>query len=203
MSFRLLSTVALAGLALIQTPAAQASMTSYSDTVTVLGQEYLGVLELPLDAPGRYQVTVTDLKWFNVPLDTLKFTLFTATAPIASSQTAGTIEFFHASEEKVFLQLYAKPAAPRYAGLIGVQETAVVPLPASLWLLGSGLAALFVPGGLRALARSIAAFLVARAAQLQDVLLQFGWILRVSLTAPRTTRAPTARCGASGYAAVA
>jgi hypothetical protein len=171
--------------------------------VTVLGQEYLGVLELPVDAPGRYDVTVTDLKWFNVPLDTLKFTLFTATAPIASSQTAGTIEFFHASEEKVFLQLYAKPAAPRYAGLIGVQATSVVPLPASLWLLGSGLAGLFATGRLRALARSIVAFVVARAAELHDVLLMFGWILRVSFTARRTTHARTARRGASGYAAVA
>jgi hypothetical protein len=115
----------------------------YSDTVLAKGAEYLTVLELPLDAIGDYRVTATDLKWFDTPLQALSFGVFTATQPIKSKQGAGTLDFFKASEDKVFLQVYAKTSGSKLAGLVSLQveDQAPVPLPASLVLLGSALVA--------------------------------------------------------------
>jgi hypothetical protein len=113
----------------------------YSDTVLARGPEYGSSIELSLPGPGNYSVTAKDLKWLDVPLQALSFGVFTAKAPIETMVGAGTLEFFNAGEGKVFLQLYARPGVGKSAGLIGlhVDSFAVVPLPASLWLLLSAL----------------------------------------------------------------
>jgi hypothetical protein len=114
----------------------------YSDTVLVRGPEFLGTYELPLNALTTYKVTTKDLEWFGVPLQALKFGVFTATGPIKSMDGAGTLEFFKAAPGKVFLQIYARPAGPHLAGLVSVdcQTELVVPLPPSILLLASSLA---------------------------------------------------------------
>jgi hypothetical protein len=107
----------------------------FSDTVLVKGPEYLTVLELPLDAIGSYKVTATDLKWLNAPLQALSFGVFTSTQSLGSLQGPGTLEFYKAGSDKVFLQIYAKTTAPKYAGLVSVvvdSKVAPVPLPSSL-----------------------------------------------------------------------
>jgi hypothetical protein len=127
---------------------AAGAATVYTDTVLTSGAEYLGVFELPLQLPGTYSVTATDLKWLNTPLQALSFGVFTSTQTLATRVGAGTLEFFNAGTSKVFLQLYARTAAPRYAGLVGLDATAVavVPLPASLVLLVSALVATWLAG---------------------------------------------------------
>jgi hypothetical protein len=106
------------------------------------GPEYAAAFELPTVASGTYRVTATDLNWLNVPLQALTFGVFTATGSIKSMVGAGTLEFFHAGTGKVFLQLYARTGVGKSAGLVSMQVdsvAAVVPLPASLWLLLSAL----------------------------------------------------------------
>ena len=113
----------------------------FNDAVLVRGPEALAVLDLPFDAPGTYRVTATDMNWLGTPLAALSFGAFTSTQALETRIGAGTIEFFHASSGRVFLQLYARTGAPRYAGLIVVrgEMVNVVPLPASLLLLASSL----------------------------------------------------------------
>lgn len=114
----------------------------FGDTVLVKGPEYLTVLELPLDTVGSYKVTATDLKWLNAPLQALSFGVFTSTQSLGSLQGPGTLEFYKASTDKVFLQIYARTAAPKYAGLVSVvveSKLAPVPLPSSFVLLVSGI----------------------------------------------------------------
>ena len=114
----------------------------FSDTVLVKGPEYLTVLELPLDTIGNYKVTAADLKWLNAPLQALSFGVFTSTQSLGSLQGPGTLEFYKASADKVFLQIYAKTAAPKYAGLVSViveHGASPVPLPSSVVLLVSGI----------------------------------------------------------------
>ncbi len=114
----------------------------YSDTVLVRAPEFASVVELPTPTlAGNYRVTATDLNWLGVPLQALSFGVFTATTPIESKVGAGTLEFFYGGADKLFLQLYAKTALTKSAGLVGLQAdyVAVVPLPATLWLLLSAL----------------------------------------------------------------
>ena len=115
----------------------------FGDTVLVKGPEYLTVLELPLDAvAASYKVTATDLKWLDAPLQALSFGVFTSTGSLGTLQGPGTLEFYKASSDKVFLEIYAKTAAPKYAGLVSVivePKVAPVALPSSIVLLWSGL----------------------------------------------------------------
>lgn len=116
----------------------------YSDTVLVRGPEFASVVELaPPPTAGNYRITATDLNWLGAPLQALSFGVFTATAPVKSKVGAGTLEFFYAGAGKLFLQLYARTAPSKSAGLVGLQAdyVAAVPLPASLWLLLSALGA--------------------------------------------------------------
>ena len=116
----------------------------YSDTVLVKAPEFASVIELPASTTAsNYRITATDLNWLGVPLQALSFGVFTATGQIKSKIGAGTLEFFYAGTDKLFLQLYAKTAPSKSAGLVGLQAdvVAVVPLPASLWLLLSALGA--------------------------------------------------------------
>lgn len=123
---------------------AGATLDSYSNTVLVSGQQSLRVLELPFESRGGYWVDTKDLEWFDTPLTDLSFGVFTATDMLASKQGAGTLEFYKAGSEKVFLQIFAKPAGPHFAGLVGVRAGSVVPLPPSAGLLVSGFAAVLV-----------------------------------------------------------
>ncbi len=119
----------------------------FSDAVLVKGPEYLTVLELPIDAIGNYKVTATDLKWLDTGIKALSFGVFTSGQLLKSQQGPGTFEFYKASSDKVFLQVYAQNNAPKFAGLVSimVETTAAVSLPSSLVLLMSGIAAaLFV-----------------------------------------------------------
>jgi len=120
----------------------------FSEAVLVKGPEYLTVLELPIDAIGNYKVTATDLKWLDTEIKALSFGVFTSGQLLKSLQGPGTFEFYKASSDKVFLQVYAQNNAPKFAGLVGIvveAGTAVVGLPSSLVLLMSGIAAaLFV-----------------------------------------------------------
>jgi hypothetical protein len=132
--------------------------TVYSDTVLVRAPEFASVIELPTSAtPGSYRITATDLNWLGAPLQALSFGVFTATAPVKSKVGAGTLEFFYAGADKLFLQLYAKTAPSKSAGLVGLQAdyVAAVPLPASLWLLLSALGATGAWRSLRARAAGI------------------------------------------------
>ena len=114
----------------------------YSDTVLVRAPEFASVVELPTSMmAGNYRITATDLNWLGAPLQALSFGVFTATAPVKSRVGAGTLDFFYAGTEKLFLQLYAKTAPSKSAGLVGLEIVTVVPLPASLWLLLSALGA--------------------------------------------------------------
>lgn len=133
--------LALAVAALAATSGRADAAQIYSDTVLVSGPEYLSVVELPVQLPGTYRVTATDLNWLNTPLQALSFGVFTSTQSLGTRSGAGTLEFFNAGQGKVFLQLYAKTSAPRFAGLVALtgDAVAVVPLPASLPLLLSGL----------------------------------------------------------------
>jgi hypothetical protein len=125
--------------------AARADDPLYSSVIRASGTadapEFLTSIEMPITAAGRYQITTTDKKWLNVPLQGLSFGVFTSKGTIASKEGAGVLEFFNAGQGKVFLQIYALTGAPYYAGLIGVKaETmAVVALPSSLLLLASAL----------------------------------------------------------------
>jgi hypothetical protein len=141
MSYSRLLTVSVLALWLAL-PAGRAHATAvFSDTVLVKGPEYLTVLQLPLDTAGSYKVTATDLKWPSTPLQALSFGVFTSTQSLGLMQGAGTLEFYKAGSDKIFLQIYAKTSAPKYAGLVGVVvESNVVPLPSSLVLLVSGVA---------------------------------------------------------------
>ncbi len=121
-----------------------AEMTTYSDTVLVRGEYYLGVFPLPFDAPGSYSITATDLHWMDEPLDALSFGAFSATGPLGTRQGAGTLEFYKAGSDPVYLLLFASTSGPHYAGLVGIEGRSVVPLPASALLLGSGFAALLL-----------------------------------------------------------
>jgi len=119
----------------------------FTDTVLVKGPEYLTVLELPLDAIGSYKVTATDLNWLNTPLQALSFGVFTSTQSLGSLQGPGTLEFYKAGSDNVFLQIYARTTAPKYAGLVSVvveSKLAPVPLPSSLVLLVSGIGGLLL-----------------------------------------------------------
>jgi hypothetical protein len=137
LSLRLLGLVAFAASA----GAAEATVV-YSDTVLARGPEFATAIELGANGPGLYRVTATDLHWLGAPLAALSFGAFTATAPIKTLAGAGTLEFFHSGESKTYLQLYARPAAGKSAGLIALTvDVAVVALPASLWLLLSALGA--------------------------------------------------------------
>jgi hypothetical protein len=124
-------------------PAGRADATAvFADTVLVKGPEYLTVLQLPIDAVGTYKVTATDLKWLGVPLQALSFGVFAATDSLGSLRGPGTFEFYKASSDKVFLQIYAQTTAPKYAGLVSILvETSAppVPLPSSAVLLMSAL----------------------------------------------------------------
>jgi hypothetical protein len=113
----------------------------FSDTVLVKGPQYLNSIELPLASTGTYTITATDLEWFGAPLEALSFGVFTATQSLKTMQGPGTLEFFKAGADKVFLQLYARTSGPKFAGLVSVQVDgqAPVPLPASLVLLVSAL----------------------------------------------------------------
>jgi hypothetical protein len=116
----------------------------YSDTVLVKAPEFAAVFELPTaSAPSNYRVTATDLNWLGAPLQALSFGVFTATSQVKSRSGAGTLEFFYAGTDKLFLQLYARTAPLKSAGLVGLQAdcVTVVPLPASFWLLLSALGA--------------------------------------------------------------
>ena len=128
--------------------AARADATAvFADTVLVKGPEYLTVLELPLDAIGSYKVTTSDLKWLNTPLQALSFGVFTSTQSLGSLQGPGTLEFYKAGSDNVFLQIYARTTAPKYAGLVSVvveSKLAPVPLPSSLVLLVSGVGGLLL-----------------------------------------------------------
>src|SRR5262245_20136313 len=137
-SLRLLSAV----LVLVGSSSAEAAVV-YSDTVLARGPEYLSTTELALPSQGTYQITTTDLHWLDAPLSALSFGAFTATAPIKTKVGAGALEFYYAGTGKVFMQLYARTATGKSAGLIGMQVTSatVVALPASLWFLFSGLLA--------------------------------------------------------------
>lgn len=131
--------------AIVSSPARAAE--GYSNTVLVSGRESLEVFALPFDAPGSYRVTATDLRWLNTPLEALSFGVFSSTQAIETRSGAGTLEFFKAGPGKVFLQLYARTTGPRYSGLVSLrgEAVAVVPLPASLLLLASALAAAALP----------------------------------------------------------
>jgi hypothetical protein len=134
------------GLAALASGSAQAAVVYYN-TVLVSGRESLEVFALPLDAPGSYRITATDLRWNNTPLEALSFGVFTSTQTLETRVGAGTLEFFKAGPGQVFLQLYARTTAPRFAGLVWFkgESVAVVPLPASLLLLLSALGAAALP----------------------------------------------------------
>ena len=118
----------------------------FSDAVLVKGPEYLTVLELPIDSIGNYKVTATDLKWLDTDIKALSFGVFTSGQLLKSQQGPGTFEFYKASSDKVFLQVYAQNNAPKFAGLVSivVETTAAVALPSSLVLLLSGISAALV-----------------------------------------------------------
>src|SRR5262249_29872894 len=142
-------TLKAASVALALIVAGRANATSvYSDTVLAHGSEFLTTIELPVTTGATYRVTLKDLNWFGAPMEALNFGIFTAPGRIMPMQSvppahpgAGAFEFFTAAPGKVFLQIYARPIAPRFAGLIGVDcDVAVVGLPSSILLLLSGLA---------------------------------------------------------------
>ena len=119
----------------------------FSDAVLVKGPEYLTVLELPIDAIGTYNITATDLKWLDTPLKGLSFGVFTSGQLLKSMQGPGTFEFYKASSDKVFLQVYAQSNAPKFAGLVSIvvaAGAAAVSLPSSLVLLMSGIGAAMI-----------------------------------------------------------
>jgi hypothetical protein len=124
---------------------AACATTVYADTVLVSGAESLSVFELPLDAPGGYRVTATDLGWLNTSLQTLSFGVFTSTQTLATGSGPGTIEFFYAGAGPVYLQLYARTTALHPAGLIGINAATVVALPSSIVLLLSAMLAAILP----------------------------------------------------------
>jgi hypothetical protein len=113
----------------------------YSDTLLVRGPEYLTRIDLPLNSIGTYKITATDLEWFGAPLQALSFGVFTSTHQMKMMQGPGTLEFFKAGADKIFLQVYARTVGPKFGGLVSlrVEGQAPVPLPASVVLLASAL----------------------------------------------------------------
>jgi hypothetical protein len=114
----------------------------FSSTVLVKGPEVLKTIELPTEASGDYRITATDLKWLGNASPLLTLGLFTSTDSIKTMQGPGVLDFFKApGMGKVYLQIYSKSPNPNFANLLTIQleSQAVVPLPASILLLGSGL----------------------------------------------------------------
>ena len=151
LSISSLGRACMAGAALIFANAVAASTVSFSDTALLHGKESLALIELPFDMPGTYSVKASPIEWIGKP-EQLTIGVFTATEPIKTLSAAGTIEFFKAGAEKVFIQIYARSAVTNYAGLVGISaDCTVVPLPPSGWLLGGSLSGLalwrsLVPG---------------------------------------------------------
>lgn len=130
----------LAGWLVVAIEPAQAQAV-FSDTVLAHGPEFAAKIELPLGKTGGYKVTATDLKWFDLPLQALSWGVFSSSKPLTTMQGPGTLEFFKAGSDKLFLQVYAKTLGPRFAGLVTfqIEEQSPVPLPASLVLLSSAI----------------------------------------------------------------
>lgn len=147
------------GLLLLLGTAAQRAQATvvFSDTVLAKGPEFATVIDLALPAAGQYRITATDLNWFKVPLQALSFGVFTATGSLVTHAGGGTLDFFNAGHQKVFLQVFVRAAPGKSAGLIALQaeDVAVVALPASLWLL---LSAFGATGFWRWWERRVAAF---------------------------------------------
>lgn len=136
------------GLSAFGMRAAVADSVLYDEAGFVKGQETFSQA-LNITGPGVLTVTLTNISW-PVQLSSLSFLLTTSLGPVGSSMGAGT-ESFTLSSGRYFALWYGDAANgsqdPLNLGVYGLKMTfqpyaPPVPLPASMWLLLSGLAIL-------------------------------------------------------------
>ena len=117
-----------------------------TDTLVTAPTTY--TLDLPLTAPGRLTITLTDLK-FPALFSVLSFTLTTATQTLRSFALNGasSATWYYDVTAPATLSgvVYARPSSTAGAGMYNLSVSYVanvvapVPLPASAWLLLSAL----------------------------------------------------------------
>ena len=145
MKIRHLVATAVAGIAAGVIPlAAQADTVLYEGIATIGGQQSTSQ-SLNIPTPGTLTVSLTSIPWF-ATLSDLGFFLSTATNVVAGSTMATGTESLSVSPGKIYANWFGEDAGGAYGfGTYGVNISfkpnagSVVPLPASLLLLLSGL----------------------------------------------------------------
>jgi hypothetical protein len=116
----------------------------YADLVLVRGRQ-TNVFTLNFRQPGNYEISVIDLKLGRQPLGFLSFDVFGKSVPDTEPVVgSGTLALYISAAGKNFLRIRASAARSFGYGLYAFhvvrnQDAPVVPLPATLLLLLSGL----------------------------------------------------------------
>lgn len=113
--------------------------TLYDSTTLVTGPA-MNVATLNVTAPGTLTVKLSDLGWPD-KLSALSFALTSATGIIGAHTGEGTFTYQLEHAGTLFASIFAVGAGELKTGLYNVNvNLAPVPLPAAIWLFGSGLA---------------------------------------------------------------
>lgn len=128
------------------------SETPYSSLGFVRGGSLTSATMMTASA-GTVTVKLSDLNWQQA-LGTLSFSLSNSTSKLLSTSGAGVWSWNIDAPTLLYASVYALASGAKNAGLYAIDisftpsqlpEGAPVPLPAAVWLLISGMAALFRP----------------------------------------------------------
>ncbi len=113
--------------------------TLYDSTTLATGPS-MNVATLNVSAPGTLTVKLQDLGWPD-KLSALSFALTSATGIIGAQTGEGTFTYQLDHAGTLFASIFAVGGGDMKTGLYNVNiNLAPVPLPAAIWLLGSGIA---------------------------------------------------------------
>lgn len=120
--------------------AAHADMLLVNKNVMVTAPSVPIAETLTLTSAGTLTMTVTDLAWPQA-LAALSFAITDSTHALLTADAAGSLIYQVTSPMTLFANVFATPNAASNAGLyhLSVSFAPVVPLPAAVWLLFSGL----------------------------------------------------------------